>query len=455
LIRFLAAVAGWLVAASWLVRIGAVQQHVLGPLARAQGWLASAGSGAASPSVVVTPACSGADPFALLAAAVLAYPAPWLRRVAAALGGLGLLLSLNTLRIASLMRAAGTPAFMPLHLYVWPAVLAGAAATYALGWMWSAGLPPGTGRRAARWIAAAATTVGATCAFAVVSPALGTTAALTAATRVVAGSAAALMSATGLAARADGSQLATGHGWFVVTPECLLTPFIPVYLSAALVLTDTWRARLVGMAACLPFFATLAVARLFTLALPAAVGDSPLFLVHGFHQIVAGLGLVLVLALRKGGVANVPSRQSRLAASSAAILAFAAAAPALTALLELEAAAVASWLPHALCRLTTPHDSQGALLLLPVFQLALFSAGWLAVHGPRMPRRLAAGVSVLQAGHVLLLIALGELAWHASVEAPVATLRAAAVLEPLILLVVLSPRPRAEATAVLQTPVPA
>ena len=183
MIRFLATVVAWLVAASCLARIGAVERHVLEPLARAQGWVASAGAGVPVPAVVVTSACSGADVFVLLAAAVLAYPAPWPRRVVAALGGLGLLLSLNTLRIASLMRAAGTPAFLPLHVYVWPALLAGAAAAYALGWMWWAGLPPPGRRRATRWVVAGATTVGASCAFAVASPALAATAALDAAAR--------------------------------------------------------------------------------------------------------------------------------------------------------------------------------------------------------------------------------------------------------------------------------
>ena len=50
--------------------------------------------------------------------------------------GAGLILGLNTLRIATLGRAAASPAwFYALHVYVWPAVLTLAIAGYVLGWM--------------------------------------------------------------------------------------------------------------------------------------------------------------------------------------------------------------------------------------------------------------------------------------------------------------------------------
>ena len=86
--------------------------------------------------VAVTAECSGTDVLALCLAAILACPVPWRARLAGAAGGVALVLALNTVRIATLGRAAASPAlFQALHLQVWPAILVLATAGYVFAWM--------------------------------------------------------------------------------------------------------------------------------------------------------------------------------------------------------------------------------------------------------------------------------------------------------------------------------
>src|SRR5690606_1126458 len=91
----------------------------------------------------------------------------------------------------------------------------------------------------------------------------------------------------GVAATATGNVIATSRGAFVVTQECLLTPFVPLYLAAALALPMRTRTRVAALLLALPVFFVLGIVRVLVLALPPAIADSPLFLAHGFYQFVA------------------------------------------------------------------------------------------------------------------------------------------------------------------------
>ena len=65
------------------------------------------------------------------------YPAAWRRRVLGVAGGLGLILTLNMVRIASLYLVASDPArFTLLHVYVWPVVLVLTTVGYVMGWIY-------------------------------------------------------------------------------------------------------------------------------------------------------------------------------------------------------------------------------------------------------------------------------------------------------------------------------
>ena len=86
--------------------------------------------------------------------------------------------------------------------------------------------------------------------------------------------------------------MTTPRGAFQVTPECLLTPFLPVSLAAILAMPWSARRRLLAVALVLPLFFALGVTRLIALALPAAIATTPLVIVHGFYQLVGGIALI-------------------------------------------------------------------------------------------------------------------------------------------------------------------
>ena len=399
--------------------------------------------------VDVTTACSGTDVLALCLAAILACPVPWRARLAGAAGGIALVLALNTARIATLGHAAASPAlFQALHLQVWPAILVLATAGYVFAWMRKSlgvGAPGRTEegdteegafsplvRRFAPWAAVLLV------AFALCGPWIARSEALLEAGAWTARAAAFFLSAAGLAAAASGNVLATSRGAFMVTPECLATALIPLYFAGVLTVRLTWPWRALALAAALPLFALLAIARLLVLALPPALATSPLFLVHGFHQLVLALAGVLLVAFWREPPA--PGRWARAARRAGAALGAAAIlvvvlGHALTTAVLGAAGAVASLAPQTLTELAAPGDAQGALALLPAYQAGLLLAiGMTAFPGWR---RFLLAFGLLLASQVALLAVLGELAAHAGWVAHALLLRAWAVAVPVILALVL------------------
>ena len=423
---FLLAAAAWVTGLFGLLRIPLVEGQVLVPLTRAQGRVAAWGQGAGPLPVAVTLECSGTDVIALLVAFCLSYPCPWPRRLWGAVGGVALLLAANVIRIASLAQLAGTPAFLPVHTYVWPATLVLITLAYAIAWMWTADEASGPPSR--RWLPFAAVAGTLVCLFMALLPLLQRLPLLAEATRWYAASAASFLAGAGLTAGSEGSTLVTRHGAFLVTPECLLTPLMPVYLAAALTLPRTWAGRLAAVLAFGPVFALLAWARLFTLALPAALVGSPLFAVHGFHQLL--LGALVVVAAGLHGTRQGHRRAQRLAAATAAAVLALLIGPVYGALLEGEATLLGGVLPHMLQRLDQAGDSQGALVMLPAFQVGLLAALWLAATGAQRLHSLAGALSLLHCAQLILLVVLGELARHADIGGPVTLVRAWALLAP-------------------------
>src|SRR5687768_4095879 len=93
-----------------LFRLNWIEMHGVLPLTQLQGRIAARLSGTTTLPVDVTLACSATDVLALCLGAILAYPVSWRKRVAGAGIGVALILSLNTVRIATLARAAADPA---------------------------------------------------------------------------------------------------------------------------------------------------------------------------------------------------------------------------------------------------------------------------------------------------------------------------------------------------------
>ena len=89
-------------------------------------------------SVAVAGECSALQVSLLYAAAVLAFPAPLRLRLIGALGGAGLIQTLNLVRIISLLYLSCWSAqwFEFFHLYLWSNLIVFDALVSFLGWHW-------------------------------------------------------------------------------------------------------------------------------------------------------------------------------------------------------------------------------------------------------------------------------------------------------------------------------
>jgi hypothetical protein len=235
----------------------------------------------------------------------------------------------------------------------------------------------------------------------------------------------------GVHATAAGNVLSTTRGGFLVTQECLSTPLIPVYLAAVCAYARSRGQLLLALAAALPLFVALGVARLLVVALPAALVGSPMFLVHAFYQLVLAGVLVVLAAIWRHGTGLTAWRRT---------LAGAAAGIAVAVLLG-------PWYSRVLMSTSwtsPPPDPQGALAFLPAFQMALYVALALTAFTRIHSRLLMAGAAFLALSQVLFFSALHLAAHHAGVMVHVRDIRAWAVAGPLLLIVLLvaNDRPR-------------
>ena len=441
---FLLRALGWSLGLFALLRSSWGQERLVLPLVRMQEQAADFYAGRPPAPIAVTLDCSGTDVLALCLAAILACPVSWRSRLAGSAGGIALVLALNTVRIATLGRAAASPAlFQALHLQVWPAILILATAGYVFAWMRGAlATTPRTGEPSGEDEAAPslllrrfAPRAGVLLvAFALCLPWIATSRVLLGAGDWMVSSAAFLLTGAGVAATASGNVLATSRGAFALTPECIATALIPLYVAGVLAVRTSWPRRALALAAAVPLFALLAIARLLVLALPPALAASPLFLVHGFHQLVLAVAAVVLLALGREppapGRGARAARRAATALGAAAILA-AVLGHALTTAVLGAAGALASLAPQTLTELAAPGDAQGALALLPAYQAGLL----LAIGLTTFPgwRRFLTAFALLLASQVVLFAVLGELAAHTGLVAHALLLRAWAVAVPAVL----------------------
>jgi S-adenosylmethionine decarboxylase len=409
--RFLLYAFGWNVVLFGLLRL-AWTQHAITPLVDFQRSVVMWYGIVEHHAIVVDASCSGADLMALCAGVTLAYPAVWRRRLAGAAGGLALILFLNMLRIASLyLVASDTARFNLLHLYVWPLALVLSTVAYTVTWIWWSDRRSVAGDplllRFGLFAVAAFAVYAASVPWAFQSSALVDVGAWTA---TVGGW---LLSALGVSAHWSRNVLFTGRGSFQITPECLFTPIIPLYGAALCTVPLTRNRRMGYLLLALPLFFGLGVARLLVLALPTFVAASPMHLVHGFYQIVAGSALLV-------GAAHWATRRSSAGRSfwtSAAVLAttlavgLVAATPWRT-VVEWVAAGLATRVGIPLLPLAGAADQQGALALMPGYQLAITVGLWLALTGGRAWRALGLALGCLLVSQIAFVA--GVAALHAN-----------------------------------------
>ena len=402
-----------------LLRLPWIEAHVVLPVVRGQGSLAVRLFGAPGLPIEATLACSGADAIALCLGALLAYPVPWRRRLAGAAGGVALIVALNTLRIGTLGRAAASPAwFNVLHLYLWPAALTLAIAGYVFGWMRVAdGRPaPAAGMAAKPGRRFVGLTVFFVILFAAAAPLYLESPAVLALAGFVARAAAMTLSLLGVDAHAAANVLRTTRGGFLVTQECISTPLIPVYLAAVCAYATTWRWRLTGVMATLPLFTALGVVRLLLVALPGVAPS--LFFVHAFYQLLLGAVVVLVAALWRHGrrAAAAPA----LAGVATGLLFVFLIGPLYTRVVTYPAGIPLD-------------DPQGAIGLLPAFQVGLYLALWAAAFTAVGWKRFLAGFAALGLTQAAGLIALHTFTSDPGFMAHVRDIRGWAVAGPVLI----------------------
>ncbi len=433
---FLLRAVAWIALFFGLLRSPWVLDYVLLPFAGLQHRIACDLTGAPRGAVVVDQSCTGADAMALCVGVILAFPASWRLRLAGCGAGLALLSLLNMVRIGHLSLVAGSESFRLLHVFIWPALLIVAAAGFVFLWMVLASrrregvpglLPPGrTGGAFTRFALLTLVLVAVFYAF---FERLLASRVLEAAAGWVAATAGVVMRGVGLEAAVSGGLLRTANGSWAVTPECVLTPMIPVYLAAVLAAPiGRWR-RLGALLATVPLFLLLGIARLLVLGLPPALVGSHLVAVHGFYQLLAALLAVVLLAWLYRGRRETASR---VAARALGALVLGALIGVLVGQIDLR------WLRPAVAALGEGlhlghgwRDGQGVLTTLPGFTLGLFCAALLAARRRPRPRKLAVGLAWLAAGQMATLIGVSELAAHLNLEPPVALLRAWALILPL------------------------
>ena len=426
--------AAWSLGLFGLLRLDWTEVHAVLPLTQVQAAAALRLFGTPALPVDVTLACSGADALALCLGAIFAYPVPWRMRAAGAAGGAGLILVLNTMRIGTLGRAIASPAWFDiLHVYLWPGLLTLAIAGYVFAWMRLADrerpqpspvaaappvrLAPKPTRRFVVLTAAFLLL------FSAASPLYLQSAGVLAVAGFIARTAAMMLGAIGVSAQAATNVLWTSRGSFLVTQECISTPLIPVYLAAICAHTTTWRRLILGVVATVPLFIALGIVRLLVVALPGVLVASPLFLVHNFYQLLLGVVIVCLAAQwRHGGGAALWHAAIGIIVGVAFV---SLVGPSYTRIVTYTAGAPVD-------------DPQGAIGLLPAFQIGLYLALWAAAFVALGWKRFLAGLAVLQLTQTAGLLALHALASHSGLTASVTDVRGWAIAGPLVIVAVVN-----------------
>ena len=365
----------WSVGLFGVLRLPWFETHAVLPLTEFQGRLAQSGFGAPPVPIQLTLACSGADACALCVGAVLAYPVAWSLRLRGAAGGIALILVLNMFRIGTLGHAAESPWwFDVLHVYVWPALLTITIAAYVFAWMLFADTPRGEAAPHAALAPAASPvhplvtrrfivlTGAFIVLFAAAAPFYLENGRLLAVAALVAQVAAASLHLFGVEASASGNVLSTARGAFAVTQECISTPLIPVYLAGVVAYSTSFRRRALALVMAGPLFVGLGIVRLLVVALPTTLVSSPVFLVHAFYQLLLAAVVVVLAAVWRHGARATAWRRAILGGALGGVIAYALGSSYTQALTS----TFGSGVPL--------DDPQGAIALLPAFQIGLYVA---------------------------------------------------------------------------------
>jgi SAM-dependent methyltransferase len=228
-----------------------------------------------------------------------------------------------------------------------------------------------------------------------------------------------VMESVGVQAEIRGNYIVTPYGRYIVTQACVATPLVAVYLAAVLTAALSPLRKVLAVLATVPLFVLLGSARILVLALPRAAVGSHEVAIHAFYQLIAAVVVVTVLAKRRGGMGK------------------ATVALAVGAIAGLATGWISSlWMPRLIDSTrgevaATFIDPQGALSILPAYQVGL----WVALVWVLVPRHrakpLLGGVLALTAIQVALAVGLAWVASEAGETLPPVAIRMIALLATL------------------------
>jgi S-adenosylmethionine decarboxylase len=404
-LRFLAEATVWVVGLIALIRLPWISEHFINALITFQTTLISWYGAPQATNLVVTADCSGADVAALCLGVTLAFPVPWTRRLVGAAIGAAVVFGVNAVRLASLYSVASRPDTLNLlHVYVWPAVLSLVAIGYVFAWVqWNTRAASPASPAWSRFFKAAFAgfvVYAASAPWALTSPLLGRVGAWTAESGRF------ILNGFGAEVSASGALLQTARGAFLVTQECLFTPMLPLFVAGVLAVPMPPRRRWLWLAMTPAVFFALGIARLFALVLPPYVIAQPAIVAHGFYQFLAGAVVIVGAALwasRREASGRAWLTPAGALAVSLAVGVFASA----------PWRGVVEWLANTLAAgsqipplpLVSAGDHQGALALMPGYQLAIVCGLWFAVRRRVTPRHLGVALLCLLALSVAFLVA--------------------------------------------------
>ena len=431
-VRYVLSLAAFSAAGLAVLAVPAVERAVVLPFTQAQARLAALLLGLDVLPVAIVAACSGLDVMILCAVATLAYPVRLRTRLVGLAGGLAILFTANVMRLIVLAQVAGSSWFTPLHVYVWPAALVAITAAWLGTWIWLAerhGSSVSLTPRLRRTVVAVGV---ATAAYVVAVSVFTTTGVLDLLAADVGRLAAATLTTLGVEAVISGSVLRAGSAAYAVTPECIVTPLMPLYLGCAAALPSRLRWRLAGIAAFVPLFTALAVFRLSTVAVPGLLFGTPLFLTHAFNQFLLATVLLAAVSHWTIGADTRAVVQRTCLAVASALLVAAVAGRAYSAVFGGLLYALDVPAPAALSSVET--DAQGAFAILPVFQLAFFAALVVAAW-PAFTRSIVAStLPLLLVTQVATVAVAGWIELGLGLQAPALPVRVWTLAAPLLLL---------------------
>jgi S-adenosylmethionine decarboxylase len=425
----------WNIVFFGLIRLAWVDRHFTQALVAFQQAIVNWYAGAPRLGLVVTSDCSGADVMALCAAVTLAYPVAWTRRIAGVVAGIGLIVAFNIVRIATLYRAS-TPATLEwLHRVVWPVALVIVTIAYVLWWIRRSERndhrTDGTIARMTKPLVVLGLAYAATVPWAFVSGSLQRAGVWTVTCATM------LTHAFGVEVHGVGNVLVTSRGNFQVTPECLFTPILPIYLAAVWAWPMAWRRRTAWILAAVPLFLALGVVRLLALALPPLVVSHPTFLAHGFYQLI--MGLVAIVGAAHLAAWRRPGRSTTgrtVIAIGSALGAAVITGPLWQRAIVALAGLVHDVWPSTVTVLAGPNDQQGALAVLPVYQFALVVGLWMALTSGKRWRSAIVALAALALSQVIFFAAIGGVSAAFQIEPHALVVRGWALAVPLVMALV-------------------